>query len=76
MFKIFGHKLHTPPPPSPPPKVNGPDIGWGHPLGSLFPLWGGCGVLGFAVKGIRLRVDKGSGKDLRCMFCNRLRACI
>ena len=37
-----------PPPPPPPPLVYGP----GCPLGSLFPLWGGCGgfgVLGFWV---------------------------
>ena len=34
------------PPPSPP-KVNGPDVVWG--VGALFPLWGGCGVLGFRV---------------------------
>ena len=39
--------------PPPPPKVNGPDIGWGSPspvvwgVESLFPLWGSCGVSGF-----------------------------
>ena len=44
-----------PPFPPPPPKVKCPDIGWGPPspvvwgVGSLFPLWGGCGVLRFRV---------------------------
>ena len=41
----YGHALRGPPPP--PPKVNGPDVVWG--VGALFPLWGGCGVLGFRV---------------------------
>ena len=47
-------------PPPLPPKVNGPDIGWGPPspvvfgVGSLFPLWGGCGVLGFRGLGFSL----------------------
>ena len=39
-------------PPPPPPPVHGPgchplSCGWG--VGSLFPLWCGCGVLGFRV---------------------------
>ena len=58
---------------------------WG--VGALFPLWGGCGVLGFrvwlklvsfgfTVKRYKASSRKGLREDLQCTFCFGLRACI
>ena len=66
--KICGHALRGPPLPPPPWSMvqdAPPPVGWS--VGSLFPLWGGCGgfgVLGlaYAFEGIRLQVDKGLGR--------------
>ena len=46
----YGHALRGPPPPPPPWSMvqdAPPPVGWS--VGSLFPLWGGCGGFGFWV---------------------------
>ena len=68
-------------PPPTPPKVNGPDIGWGPPspvvwgVGPSSPC--GVGFWGLRLKGIyKASSRQGLREDLQCMFFFGLRACI
>ena len=86
---IYGHAL---PPPRSPPKVYGPDIGWGppslwcgvwglsSPCGVVVRFWGlGFSLLlsfGFTVKRCKASSRQELREDLQCMFCFGLRACI
>ena len=49
-YDLYGHALSGPPPSPPWSMVQDapPPVGWS--VGSLFPLWGGCG--GFGVLGL------------------------